>query len=180
MKLLKGIKKYYFIGFFLLISCSKEKQHLHYEAFQENKIQETQAKQISVPIFLAEKIIPAKYENQKKLLTRVKKAEIFISEDDDKKFDQELETALKNDDFKPLLHMKSMEDFISIYHKKSLQKDLYDFVVYVNDSKEKIGLNFTTDITPEELTELLKTAGIDNLQKIKEKKEQLKNILKQY
>ncbi len=70
---------------------------------------------------------------------------------------------------------------ISLYHKTASQKnDLHDFVLYVNDSKEKVGLNFTTSIDPEELAELLKKVGIHDVRNINRRKDQIKNILKQY
>ncbi|APD06866.1 hypothetical protein UJ101_01347 [Flavobacteriaceae bacterium UJ101] len=166
--------------FILLISCSKEKQHIHYESFKEEKIKESDAQQIPVPVFLAKKVLPAKYEKHKKLLNHVESAELFVSEKKDETFDKELTVALKNDDFKPLLYIKSKDELISIYHKKSSQGHLHDFVIYVNDSIEKLGLNLTTDINPEELAELLKNVGIRDIQSIKKRKNQLKNILKQY
>ncbi len=168
--------------FFLFISCSKEKEYPHYEAFQEKKVETAEAQQITIPIFLAEKMIPEKYENQKKLLKRVESAEVFISENNkDEKFDQELISALEKDHFNPLLYIKSEKEMISFYHKTASQgNDLHDFVLYVNDSTEKVGLNFTTNIHPEELAELLKKIGIHDVRNIKRRKDQIKNILKQY
>lgn len=166
--------------FFLLNSCSKEKEHIHYEVFKEEKVKESSAQQIPVPIFLAKKIIPARYEDHKKLLDHVKSAEVFVSEKKDETFDKELVVALKRDDFKPLLYVKSKNELISIYHKKSSQEtNLHDFVIYINDSIEKLGVNITTDIHPEELAEHLKKIGIRDFQTIKKRKAQLKSILKQ-
>ena len=163
----------------ILFSCSKEKEHLHYEAFQEEQIEQADAQKISVPIFLAKEFIPKKYEKQKALLKHVKSAKVFISKSKDENFDQELTSVLKQDAFKPLLYIKSKGEMISIYHKISTKSDkLHDFVIYVNDPEEKAGLNITTDINPEELAGMLKTVGIHDIKKIKKLKKLLKQAVK--
>ncbi len=160
-------------------SCKKETPTTHYESFTENKKDKTDAKTLTIPLFLVEKVLPKKYEKYKPLLKKMKSVEVFVSTDDNKEFDKELTTALKYDYYKLLLSIISKGEMISIHYKKSEKsKELHDFVIYVNDPEEKMGVNITTEINPEDLAEILKNTGTRNIHNIQKIKNILKSMIK--